>query len=180
MIFKVDNDVFVKEYNVLLEDKRTYLINKIDYLIERGFVCEEGSVPPIQTPPSLHAELKNDAVFVSLLTKISNLIGTYYDSPLILAQSWANISTETNCYAFHKHTSDLSCVYYLKNTHPFHGTYIDNRVVIPGDENSILLFDGKILHSIVNMPPEIGVKDYRYSIAFDFYKEDNYLKRYGN
>ena len=42
--------------------------------------------------------------------------------------------------------------------------------IIPGVEDSLLIFDGKIRHQLCNMPFELAVHphNHRYSIVFDF------------
>ena len=87
-----------------------------------------------------------------------------------LTESWANISREDNRYGFHTHKRDITAVYYLKNNYTNYGTQIDDKVIIPGLENSVLIFDGKINHSIINMPFELAVHPHnnRYSVVFDY------------
>ena len=65
---------------------------------------------------------------------------------------------------------DKTAVYYLKNNYTNYGTQIDDKVIIPGLENSVLIFDGKINHSIINMPFELAVHPHnnRYSVVFDY------------
>ena len=57
-----------------------------------------------------------------------------------------------------------------KSNYPEFGTNIDEQVIIPGVEDSLLIFDGKIRHQLCNMPFELAVhpQNHRYSIVFDF------------
>ena len=64
---------------------------------------------------------------------------------------------------------EVTAVYYLKNNLSCFGTIIEDSVIIPGEENSLLIFDPKIKHSIVNTPNNIYKNiGPRYSIVFDF------------
>jgi len=174
MVINIDGHLFVKEYDILSQSDRVNLISVIDNIIEKGYVINDPSVPPVQTPPDLHVTLKYCPEFVRLIKKASEIVNHYFDESFIVDTCWANISNEENRYDWHTHTSDASVVYYLKNTWSQHGTYIDKKIIFPGDQNSLLIFNGKINHSIVNMPAEIGKNDQRYSIAFDLLTETNY------
>mgnify|MGYP001338714171 CR=1 FL=1 len=87
-----------------------------------------------------------------------------------LKESWANKAVENSAFGFHTHDRDITVVYYAKNNYPEFGTNIDEQVIIPGVEDSLLIFDGKIRHQLCNMPFELAVHphNHRYSIVFDF------------
>ena len=105
-----------------------------------------------------HEELK------ILIDKIKPFIKNY-----IIQKCWANLSN-CNFIYWHKHgDSDKSVVYYLKNKFNI-GTMFKKEghklEVSEGVENSLLIFDSKLSHSVpCHLPDE------RYSITFDLIKQ---------
>lgn len=76
----------------------------------------------------------------------------------------------------HSHKNfDLGMIYYLKNPSRIYGTLIENNdreIIIPGDENSLLIHHSHINHQPV-MPPPVVAKDYyRCVIVVDFMHPD--------
>ena len=78
------------------------------------------------------------------------------------------LKISNNKFKYHNHTTDLTCVYILKNKYPEYGTRLDNDIIIEAKENSLLIFNGEVIHSITNMPKILGNKNPRYSIVMDF------------
>ena len=58
--------------------------------------------------------------------------------------------------------------YYLQNKYPEYGTNIDNKCILPAVENTCMIMNGKIPHSIVNMPKEVAEINKRYSIVINY------------
>ena len=52
--------------------------------------------------------------------------------------------------------------------HYVHQSKTDNDIIIEAKENSLLIFNGEVIHSITNMPKILGNKNPRYSIVMDF------------
>lgn len=70
----------------------------------------------------------------------------------------------------HKHF-DLGMIYYLKNPSRIYGTLIENNdreIIIPGDENSLLIHHSHINHQPVMPPPVVAQQYYRCVIVVDF------------
>ena len=68
----------------------------------------------------------------------------------------------------HKHEHfDLGMIYYLKNPSRIYGTLIENddrEIIIPGDENSLLIHHSNINHQPVNPEPAVAKDYYRLSL----------------
>ena len=158
----IQNYKFIRIKDILNDNNKQLLLKDVNFEIENNW-CR--TVPPYQTYPDLHTKYFFQLNHWQILyNAILNNIG---DS-LKLHSCWANLSKEDNKYDFHKHTTEKTCVYYLQNKHPEYGTKLINNVIIEGIENSVLIFDGKIPHSITNMPLELAKKYNRYSVVFDF------------
>ena len=90
---------------------------------------------------------------------------------LKLTTCWTNLSTEDNVYAFHSHSTKLSYVFYLQSKQDCYGLRLKKpEIIFPSIENSIIIFDGSVPHSIEYMPNKVfdSVDSYRYSVVFDF------------
>jgi hypothetical protein len=72
----------------------------------------------------------------------------------------------------HSHENfDLGMIYYLNNPSRIYGTLIENgdrEIIIPGDENSLLIHHSHINHQPVMPPPIVANKYYRCVIVVDF------------
>lgn len=72
----------------------------------------------------------------------------------------------------HSHEDfDLGMIYYLRNPSRIYGTLIENgdrEIIIPGDENSLLIHHSAINHQPVMPQPEIANKSHRCVIVVDF------------
>lgn len=74
---------------------------------------------------------------------------------------------ENNFY--HKHSNLLTSVFYLQNKNYYLGTHLigdSSELIIPGYENSILIFNGDIVHDCVF--PNHKLKKPRYTLVTDF------------
>ena len=62
-------------------------------------------------------------------------------------------------------------IYYLKNPSRIYGTLIENddrEIIIPGDENSLLIHQSNINHQPVNPEPLVAKDYYRCVLVVDF------------
>ena len=168
MKIQVNDYTFYRHTNFMDSTYKEKYIADIDKVISDGHVASD-NVPPLQTKTDLYDHVKVYNRWVELQEKIKNIVQENIGM-VKLTESWANISREDNRYGFHTHKRDITAVYYLKNNYTNYGTQIDDKVIIPGLENSVLIFDGKINHSIINMPFELAVHPYnnRYSVVFDY------------
>jgi len=168
MKIQVNDYTFYRHTNFMDSTYKEKYISDIDKVILDGHVASD-KVPPLQTKTDLYTHVKVYSRWVELQEKIKDIIEENIGK-VKLTESWANISREDNRYGFHTHKRDITAVYYLKNNYTNYGTQIDDKVIIPGLENSVLIFDGKINHSIINMPFELAVHPHnnRYSVVFDY------------
>ncbi len=129
-----------------------------------------GNVPQHQTKTDLYDRMKGRTHWDDLYKKIQHSLLRYYTKEFVLTKSWANKSDESNQFDFHTHKQDITVVYYLKNRVSEFGTNIDNDVIVPGIEDSLLMFDGTIRHKLSNMPYELAIHphNHRYSLVFDY------------
>ena len=66
---------------------------------------------------------------------------------------------------------DLGMIYYLKNPSRIYGTLIENddrEIIIPGDENSLLIHQSNVNHQPVNPEPVVAKDYYRCVLVVDF------------
>tara|TARA_E500000318_G_C3568572_1_gene216777 strand:+ start:5770 stop:6285 length:516 start_codon:yes stop_codon:yes gene_type:complete len=168
MKIQVNDYTFYRHTNFMDSTYKEKYIADIDKVISDGHVASD-NVPPLQTKTDLYDHVKVYNRWIELQEKIKNIVQENIGM-VKLTESWANISREDNRYGFHTHKRDITAVYYLKNNYTNYGTQIDDKVIIPGLENSVLIFDGKINHSIINMPFELAVHPHnnRYSVVFDY------------
>jgi len=176
---KVNNYIFYRELQVSKEEilydswrKGSFHKDNLIPDIENELIVNRATngVPPHQTKTDLYPRMKGRKHWDDLYKKIQHTLLRHYTKEFVLIKSWANKSDETNQFGFHTHHQDITVVYYLKNNYPEFGTNIDEEVIIPGIEDSLLIFDGKIRHQLCNMPFELAVHphNHRYSIVFDF------------
>ena len=178
---KINNSVFYREYDISKEQigypdgwriggwKQEDLIKDIDKdIIENP---AEPHIPPHQTHAQLFERMKGRKHWDDLYHKVKHTLMRYYTKEFTLMKSWANVSKEDNQFGNHTHSFDLTVVYYLKCTMPVYGTYIvPENVMIPAVNDSLLIFNGQIMHRLQNMPYEIAIHphNHRYSIVYDF------------
>jgi len=177
---KVNNFVFYREFNLSKYkmyfdgDYRSGTFTKENLIadLEEELRLNPASknVPQYQTKNNLYDRMWSNNYWKDFYHVIRNVLMKVYTKEFKLMESWANKCDETNQFDFHTHYTDITVVYYLQNRVEEFGTNIDNKVIIPGVEDSLLIFDGKIKHKLCNMPYELGIHphNHRYSIVFDF------------
>lgn len=170
------NSVFFQKFNVLSKNEINDLVNDIDYEI-REHLCT--TVPLFQTYPNLHEKYHHKTSWKTFFANVNTFVNECYSKHLNnkinfkIESCWANVSKPESNYQVHTHDIELlTLVFYLKNTSKECGTllYFEDHcnTIIGGEENSMLLFDGNIPHSIVSSPLETLLHFPRYSIALDF------------
>ena len=128
-------------------------------------------IPKYQTHAQMYQRMKGRKHWDDLFYKIKHSLLRYYTKEYTLFKSWANVSRENSEFSGHTHPCDLTVVYYLKCDLPEYGTFIMNEgVMMPAVNDSILIFNPEIEHLLTNMPYELAVHPqyHRYSIVFDF------------
>ena len=164
MQIKLSDKFYLFKDLITLSNKS--FIKDIDQQIDSGNLCLE--VPKYQTYNNLYNIMKHKNNWKTLYNAIKDKVLSI-DKNIKLHSSWANVSKESSCFINHTHPTEFTAVYYLKNNLSCFGTIIEDSVIIPGEENSLLIFDPKIKHSIVNTPNNIYKNiGPRYSIVFDF------------
>ena len=170
MILEIDHDRFYRDFDVCPAGYKQKFISDTHQVIDEGYDAKD--VPPLQTLNAVYQEkMQGIHHWDYLVNFIQEKISEYTGKESELLYSWINISMENNSYNMHTHNDvDLTCVYYLKGNFFEYGTNINNKIIIPFIENSLLMFDGKIQHSIVNMPKQLASQEenHRYSMVFDF------------
>lgn len=163
----VNNIKYERLTNVLSENCREKLLLDVKKELKENTCL---SVPPIQTYPDLVKKFYHEQHWKNLIENIYFLVERYFNKNLNTIQitsGWANLSNENNQYNFHTHSCECTLVYYLVSALPEYGTNLVNEIILPSIENSLVIFDGKIEHSVVNMPKELGKKFNRISLAFN-------------
>ena len=178
---KVNNSVFYREPAISQEEisypdgLRKGDWKQEDFIkdIEQDLIDNPAAeyIPKYQTHAQIYERMKGRKHWDDLLHKIRHSLLRYYTKEFELEKSWANVSRENNQYGNHTHPCDLTVVYYLKCDLPEYGTYIvDEGIMIPSVNDSLLIFKPSIEHRLTNMPFELAVhpQNHRYSIVFDF------------
>ena len=160
------NDYNFYRFNDILGiNQREKLKKDIDFQIEHN-LCK--AVRPYQTFNNMDEVYKNDETWQFLINKIKDCVSNITNKKTQQLMCWANVSKENNAYEKHSHNTDLTAVYYLQSNLPEYGTDIENTIIVPSYQNSVILFKGGLSHQIVNMPVSIAKNNYRYSIVMDF------------
>lgn len=168
-VLKLNDKKFHRFFNMCPLSYKEKFVKDAHKLIEENYTSPKS--PPIQTLNQTYLEKTRglehwDFLYNCIKEKLLKTLNLDFK----YKTSWINISTENNDYKFHSHDSDITCIYYVKNNYPVFGTNIQNNLIIPFEENSLMFFDGSIEHSIENMPKELLLdsNNYRYTIVFDF------------
>jgi len=151
----------------LIPCPKRYFIEDIDHQIASGNLCP--NVPKYQTYNALYSIMKQKPHWQSLYSAITDKILKINPAANTLHSCWANVSREDTVFGDHAHETDITAVYYLHNKIDVFGTKLNQSIIIPGIENSVLIFNAKTVHSVVNIPKEMyNITGPRYSIVFDF------------
>ena len=160
----------IKKYLDVLSKKQQFSILK---LVNKKLTRIPGC-PGLQTHPDLHHYQELEPLIVK--------INKYTTENFKIIKCWAN-HTDGSYISWHTHNSDLSIVYYLKNKESIGTVFcINNKIIsLKGLENSLIIFDSKIIHSVPSIYPgdiEKGKpKINRYSIAFELsVKNENHFR----
>jgi len=128
------------------------------------------------------AELDTKAIELhsSWITRLKDLNFQGQHSKRDLEYRMRHHSTKGN---MHSHLKDcpITTVYYLKNPHPKYGTEIkfpgSKYSTNLGQENSLIIFDGRLYHSAVYPPLELTEKYSRMTIVADYSYIDRVIIR---
>ena len=159
----INNNEFIRKFNVLNNDDRLLIKKDIDWELTNN-LDPVSSSSPYQTRSDIFNRYQKTNHWQNLYKAFSEVSNNSYPN-----LTWANLSNEDNRYGWHSHKDiRLTCVYYLISPYPEFGTKLQNGVILEAIENSILFFNGSITHSVSNMPFGLGKFNHRYSVVFDY------------
>ena len=149
-------------YNVLTEEQRIFVLDNIKPLLFplKPLNSENYSGNGMHTRPGLHLNPKLGLLYDRIVEDFKALVG----KEPVIEKSWA-LWTNGQYVNWHNHqNADFSIVYYIEQ-HPTIGrsTQFEDGSVAISPQNSLLIFDSKISHSV----PSSTIKINRYSIATD-------------
>lgn len=162
---KINDDLIHRYYDVL--DNET-IINLKDFIKSNVFY----EAYPIFND-SLVSKFYETESYKKILDTVKDTVKTITNKPVELKASWlVNQNGLSGKYVdkntFHVHKDEYTCVYYLQNQCREFGTRLENGIVLEGTENSMVVFSGKISHSVPYVPVELLKKNPRITIVFDF------------
>jgi hypothetical protein len=175
-------------YNVLTEDDRKGLLEEIDDELESNIDNKDGSID--STNGLSTRKIKNRECWLNFFKKVKMHMYNYAEitndpqiKNLKISSYWCkrmkDVSDEDyaegmyiNYGNLHSHINhDLGIIYYLQNSSRIYGTLIESagrEIIVPGDENSMVIHHSSMNHAAVLPPPAIS-KDYpRYVLVVDF------------
>lgn len=112
-------------------------------------------------------------LFQSLQTELVDYDKNYSHK---IISCWANLTTIGSTYEIHKHQCPVTAVFYLQTPSPEYGTQFYSEItpeefepefLIEGEENSLVIFDARVPHEMVEVPLDVLKECNRYTIAFD-------------
>ena len=174
IITSVNNIKFYRKFDLCKTEDLKNIKEAVDLEYARGNIVWElpsyPNFPLYQTWSNLDERLKHVSSFNKLKDKVMKLVKNI-NKDFKLVRTWCNLSVEDNKYVFHSHDTKLSCVFYLQSNQDCYGLRLkDQKIIFPAIENSIIIFDGSVPHSIEYMPNKVfdSVDSYRYSVVFHF------------
>lgn len=149
--------------NVLQSHELEHLVEMMNYEVEHH-LCPD--VPSYQSYNDMHIKYAHDEVFKKFLKSIQDTLDKAVDKKLIIRACWFNICKRDSKFGMHTHeNSNLSGVFYVRACTNYGTIFTLNNTKLQAlnEDNSLILFDPNILHSI----PSWNGED-RYTVAFDF------------
>lgn len=151
-------------------------LNKKDHLnirkdlkkaIKENLHCFSRDISGKQTSNKLHLIYKTKH-WKNYYNKLFNITKKYKKNKI--KYSWCLKILEKEKQFFHRHKKNtLTSIYYVTNDNYELGTHIKNNnmeIIIPGYENSILIFKGELLHDAVF--PKYKLKKPRFTLITDY------------
>ena len=186
--FDFCGNTIYRAYNMLSRHHMDYLLDDIDDELRTSKDKWDRSVEATNELP--HRKLIHYTswyVFFSMVKKHLHNYARITNNPRVkeykVQSYWAKRMKGTNPEDYkneldinyrnsHSHENfDLGMIYYLNNPSRMFGTLIENKdreIIIPGDENSLLIHHSHINHQPVMPPKQIANKYYRCVIVVDF------------
>lgn len=175
--FEIFGNIFFQRKNIL--DSKKYIKKIIDDINREVLENPCKEVPAFQTQPDLHKKYKETEQWKYLIENINKDLTKYITTNLnskrlnsvTCKACWANVSKPESNYTYHNHKTDVTIVYFLKNPSKIYGTLLNfenTEIMLCSEENSLLIFNPKVNHSVVSPPPQISALNPRYSVVFDY------------
>jgi len=120
----------------------------------------------VQTTPDLHL-INKETHWLNFFGKLTIEMNKFNKKSI--HKCWGLKVDRKQKSVYHKHGNFFTSVFYLQNKDFNLGTHLkyeENEMIIPGYENSILIFDGNILHDAV-FPVE-KLQQPRYTLITDY------------
>ena len=158
----IKNFISKEDLKIILKDIKIYFTNNL-HKEKDGSVIKSGQ----QTQPNLHIISKSKPWknYYKKLNELANILGKEK-----LTKSWALRIEKTAPGVYHKHQENsITSVFYVQNPNMSLGTHLTdglNDIIIPGHENSLLIFDGTITHDAIF--PTYTLEKPRYSLVTDY------------
>lgn len=147
-----------KEFLKLVEDIKLIFKDDIKWIKHKDKL-KSG----LQTKPDLH--LKNKKPHWKKFFKL--LQNRLPDKKI--DRCWALKINKKQKNFFHNHSNLITTVFYVQNKDYYLGTHLKhngNEIIIPGYENSVLIFNGNIVHDAVF--PNYNLNKPRYTLVTDY------------
>jgi len=164
---EIDSEKYYQFFNLLEQEDIELIVKDINYEITHRLVVD---FPKYQTKPDMFEVYGKKKHWLNYYNKISQCL-TYFYENFELKASWGNVVKDITNYTIHQHTHDVTTVFFLQNKYKEFGTLIkpdEKEFIIPGIQNSLLIFNGKIPHMTTMPPLEICENNPRYTIATDY------------
>ena len=167
---KVDDKEYHQFFNILEQEDMELIVKDINYEILYRMALD---VPRYQTKNDMYDVYGKQKHWSNLYDRIFECL-KHLNKQVELKASWANIVKGPTNYAIHQHVFDITTVFFLQNKYKEFGTLIKpdkigrKEFIIPGVQNSLIIFDGKVPHMTTMPPLEICESNPRYTIATDY------------
>ena len=162
-----NHNSYITVNNILDKKDIQVIIKDIDKEIKSN--PAKDSLTGIQTKALLHKIYKTKP-WLNYFKKIKDIAGMLGVSKL--KECWALKIEKQQTPFLHNHAkSKITSVFYLQNPDVFCGTYLNQDgkdIIIPGHENSLVVFDGKIFHDAVFTTTKLLKNKPRYTLITDF------------
>ena len=167
---EIDSEKYYQFFNLLEQEDIELIVKDINYEITHRLVVD---FPKYQTKPDMYEVYGKEKHWLNFYNKIYECLSHFYKE-VELKASWGNVVKGITDYTIHQHIYDITTVFYLQNKYKEFGTLIKpNKIskkefIIPGKQNSLLIFNGNIPHMTTMPPLEICESNPRYTIATDY------------
>jgi|TARA_R110000803_G_scaffold202262_1_gene267328 hypothetical protein len=162
-----ENLDFIHIKNFLNKKDRLNIKKDLEKAIQENIYCFKRKSSGKETINKLHLYY-NTKHWKNYYNKLLNITKKYKKNKILY--SWCLRILEKEKQFFHRHKKNtLTSIYYVTNDNYELGTHIKNNsmeIIVPGYENSILIFKGELLHDAVF--PKYKLKKPRFTLITDY------------